>query len=140
MDYTKEIEHLEHILFRLKANNEPEKDEEPVIPIELEMRLKFEVYPTDLSVSNWIEAKEACEALGEGWRLPTRVELLIMYENQDDIIRQYSLSGFALTGYWSSTEYGNYSAWGQGFNNGSQGYYGKSGYYYTVRAVRALKS
>jgi len=135
MDYTKEIKYLESLLSGLKANNEPEK--EPVI---LEMRLKFEVYPTDLSVSNWSEAKKACEALGDDWRLPTRVELLIMYENQDDLPLKYSFNRNSADYYWSSTETDSSHAWEQDFGSGFQGYANKNGSNYGVRAVRTLKN
>ncbi|MDA9161763.1 DUF1566 domain-containing protein [Crocinitomicaceae bacterium] len=79
----------------------------------------------------WMEAKKACADLGDGWRLPTKVELNILYENKDEI------GGFAIYGYWSSTEtsYGN--AWEQRFGYGSQSSNSKDGYHY-VRAVRAF--
>ena len=41
---------------------------------------------------------KACAALGGGWRLPTKDELNILYENKDKI------GGFASNNYWSSTE------------------------------------
>lgn len=47
---------------------------------------------------NWHSAKIACEALRNGWRLPTKVELNIMFQNKRKI------AGFANLYYWSSTE------------------------------------
>ena len=79
----------------------------------------------------WYEAKKACADLGGGWRLPTKDELDMMYENKDKI------GGFANFSYWSSTEYANNDAWVQVFNNGSQFYYFKNFGSY-VRAVRAF--
>ena len=80
---------------------------------------------------NWQDAKKACEALGNGWRLPTIDELNILYKNKD-IIR-----GFEKFSYWSSTEHVSF-AWAQYFVNGFQHDYIKNDPYY-VRAVRTIK-
>lgn len=96
----------------------------------LEQHLKFEVYPKDLGQHNWEDAKKICEDLGDGWRLPTREELHLMWLNKDD--------SFAAAYYWSSSEYSNYNAWHQNFYNGNQFYYVKNNTYY-VRAVRDVK-
>jgi len=48
--------------------------------------------------SDWNSAKSACIGLGNGWRLPTKDELYILYQNKN-IIRNFSKYG-----YWSSTE------------------------------------
>jgi len=96
----------------------------------LEQHLKFEVYPKDLGKFTWKDAKEACAALGDGWRLPTREELHLMWLNKDD--------SFAAAIYWSSSEINNNYAWYQYFDNGLQNYNGKANTYY-VRAVRDVK-
>jgi len=97
----------------------------------LEQHLKFEVYPKDLGEHNWEDAKKVCADLGEGWRLPTREELHLMWLNRE------SVGGFAATYYWSSSENSNYNAWPQNFFNGNQYNHYKNATYY-VRAVRAL--
>ena len=84
----------------------------------------------NLGSMNWHEAIVACKSLGPGWRLPTKDELNMFYENKEEI------GGFANFFYWSSTEFDNFSAWFQFFFNGSQGTNGKGGTLY-VRAVRA---
>ena len=92
------------------------------------------VLTEDLGEMDWDEAMKACADLGDGWRLPTKDELnfLFLYENKDKI------GGFANGYYWSSTEDGSTSAWGQGFDYGSQdGYFGKFATNYG-RAVRAF--
>jgi hypothetical protein len=128
------IKVLEDELALLKADLELKK--EPLICNYPAM--SFEVYPTDLGKMKWNEAKKACADLGDGWRLPTRLELLLMYNNQDE------LGGFANNYYWSSTEVNNstefvdYYAWVQGFANGFQVFYDKY-YFYYVRAVRDIK-
>ena len=84
----------------------------------------------NLGLMSWHEAIVACKSLGPGWRLPTKDELNMFYENKEEI------GGFANFFYWSSTEFDNFSAWFQFFFNGSQGTNGKGGTLY-VRAVRA---
>ena len=91
----------------------------------------LEVMTEDLGEMNWEDAKMACEDLGDGWRLPTKDELNILYQNEDKI------GGFANFFYWSSTEYDNRAAWLQDFKDGEQDYYTKSITPY-VRAVRDL--
>ena len=84
----------------------------------------------NLGLMNWYHAKIACKNLGKGWRLPTKEELNMVYENIGEI------SGVINSYYWSSSEYDNYDAWAQNFSNGFQGNYGK-GFYNFVRAVRS---
>ena len=122
------IKVLEDELALLKADLELKK--EPLICNHPAM--SFEVYPTDLKKMKWDEAKKACADLGGGWRLPTRIELIVMYQNQDE------LGGFAINYYWSSSEYDNLNAWCQDFNNGFQDYFNKNSKSY-VRAVRDIK-
>ena len=60
------------------------------------------------------DAKAACAKLGEGWRLPTKDELNLLYQNKDKI------GGFASSYYWSSTESNDNGVWKQYFYNGLQ--------------------
>ena len=103
-----------------------EKQSKPII---LEQHLKFEVYPKDLGKHSWEDAKKICEKLGDGWRLPTREELHLMWLNKD------SIGGFAAAYYWSSSEGSNGNAWYQLFYDGYQANFFKDVTYY-VRAVR----
>ena len=120
------IKVLEEELALLKADLELKK--EPLICNHSAM--SFEVYPTDLGKMKWNEAKKACAGLGYAWRLPTRLELLLMYNNQDE------LGGFADNYYWSSTEYNDDGyAWKQDFDDGLQ-YNSSKSFKYNVRAVR----
>jgi len=80
----------------------------------LEQHLKFEVYPKDLGGHSWENAKKVCENLGDGWRLPTREELHLIWLNKE------SIGGFVAAYYWSSSEDGNDYAWYQYFYNGYQ--------------------
>jgi len=105
-----------------------EKQSKPII---LKQTLEFEVYPKDLGEHNWEDAKKICADLGNGWRLPTREELHLMW------LHRGSIGGFAAANYWSSSESNTNFAWYQFFFNGFQYNYYKNFTYY-VRAVRAL--
>ena len=75
----------------------------------------LEVMTEDLERTyTWGDAMKACADLGDGWRLPTKDELNLLYENKEKI------GGFAGNYYWSSTEHGiNINeAWNHGFSNG----------------------
>lgn len=45
----------------------------------------LEIYPDDIGPMTWYEALEAVKLLGNGWRLPTKDELNLMYINKDAI-------------------------------------------------------
>ena len=85
----------------------------------------------NLGIMNWYDAKIACQKLGAEWRLPTKDELNMLYENKEEI------GGFANFNYWSSTETGNGSAWVHNFCSGIEGNNDKNYLYGSVRAVRA---
>jgi len=93
----------------------------------------LEVMTKDLGKMKWDEAMAACADLRDGWRLPTKDELNVLYENQDKI----EFGGFCPAVYWSSTESGTSHAWAQNFDDGFQGGDNKNVNYY-VRAVRAF--
>ena len=125
MKALEKIKVLEDELALLKADLTKKEAQ----PIAISESFSFLVHPTDLGEMNWDDATKACADLGDGWRLPTRLELLLMYNNQDE------LGGFANNYYWSSTENDNDDAWTQDFNSGFQYDYNKYNNYY-VRAVR----
>jgi hypothetical protein len=79
---------------------------------------------------NWTEAAEACEKLGNGWRLPTKKEITNMYKNKDKI------GGFVNNLYWSSEECGSDCAWTMSFHNGIQSPHTKLSLELYFRAVR----
>ena len=82
----------------------------------------------------WEEAKRACNELGSGWRLPTKQELLEIYEK----LHEKGQGNFKAATYWSSSEIGANDAWTFTFTNGgANGDYGKA-YAFYVRAVRAF--
>ncbi|NQY08162.1 MAG: DUF1566 domain-containing protein [Flavobacteriales bacterium] len=73
------------------------------------------------------------------WYLPSKDELNQLYLNigQGSSLPAGNIGGFAINGYWSSTEIDNLNAWKQLFNNGVQYSNYKSASNY-VRAVRAF--
>lgn len=82
---------------------------------------------------NWSDAKEACFKLGDGWRLPTKNELIFLYQNKRII------GGFHDTNYWTWSEYDGLNAWKQNFLNNSKNEYLKSNAL-SVRAVKNTKT
>ena len=80
---------------------------------------------------NWEDAKKACEALGDGWRLPSLYELDYLYQNR------VAIGGFASGYYWSSNEASPNVAGVQDFRSGFQGTSNKSDTLY-VRAIGAF--
>ena len=79
----------------------------------------------------WNDAVKACTDLGNGWKLPTKYELNLMYLNKDKI------GGFASKYYWSSTELDSNFVWYFNFGDGTADKDYKNTTYY-VRAVRAF--
>ena len=59
--------------------------------------LNLEVMEEDLGKMSWDQALIACSNLGDGWKLPTKDELLVIYQNKDLV------GGFNSKRYWSST-------------------------------------
>ena len=87
---------------------------------------------------NWDNSKKSCEALGDGWRLPTQSELNILYQNKVSIGGFANIDGLGKSTYWSSTEYDSNHAWGQSFYTGFQDYIFYKYFIFHVRAVRSL--
>lgn len=90
-------------------------------------------------ICNELQVTEGGKTYGD-WYLPSKEELNLMYQNKATIDATAGVnggSGFASAWYWSSTEYGTSSAWGQTFGDGSQDASSKS-YTDYVRAVRAF--
>jgi hypothetical protein len=107
---------------QLTVIGKPKKIEKmEIAQFDFPMRLQF-----------W-EAKRIYELIGGGWRLPTKDELNVIYENKDVL-------GGLIGDYWSSTPVdGDQSRiWGQDFNTGKQGEWGITRGTAVVRMVRVL--
>ena len=81
----------------------------------------------------WLDAKSACEELGEGWRLPTIDELQAIHEQ----LHEEGKGNFKDEIYWSSTEDDAEYAKNFWFSSGDPDYELKSVPNY-VRAVNNL--
>ena len=100
---------------------------------------KIMVDDQDLEGSfNWDEAKARVKLLNSqdykgfnDWRLPTKKELNLIYENRD------AIGGFSSNFYWSNTKDDAYYAWYQNFSNGYRDFNNKS-YNRLVRCVRSV--
>ncbi len=94
----------------------------------LDNNIKYEVYPNDLGYGNgtidgvmsWHYAIQSCKNLGDGWMLPTKEELDLMYRKKE------YLGILPLHGYWSCDEYDASSAYYQYFFTGVQYVFDKS--------------
>jgi hypothetical protein len=75
------------------------------------------------------------------WYLPSKDELYLMYNNigkgAGALSPNYNIGSFADAIYWSSSEFGEYSAYYQSFSNGGLNYGLKSSIFY-VRAIRSF--
>ena len=82
---------------------------------------------------NWEKAKSICSAYKSanvgGWRLPSKAELNIIYQNRKH------LGNYTKGNYWSADQEGKNSAWMQNFSNGNQSKGNKT----ADAAVRAVR-
>lgn len=88
-------------------------------------------------------AAKLCSDLVSGgyddWFLPSKDELNAIWENLVDEGNggNSGVGGFSLDHYWSSSDYTEFAAWVQNFNDGQQGLLDKD-FINRVRAVRAF--
>ena len=85
-------------------------------------------FPSQLK---WNEAFQACAKLGNGWRLPNKEELNLLF------INKAKMGGFSGQYYWTVSESSDGRAWLQFFNDGTQDDYYKISKCW-VRAVHDL--
>ena len=117
--------------FSEKVTEKIEESSNPIIGKTIKIG-NLEVAEKDFqNTMKWEDAKKACERLGSGWRLPTKEELNILYQNKSKI------GGFADNLYWSSTEFDVNVAGTHYFYDGYQGNYVKDSTA-NVRAIRAF--
>jgi len=89
--------------------------------------------------SSWADAKKACEALGSGWRLPTKDELVKLYDAWVYSALLKDKLSLRIEFYWSSKEWENDAnyVWLLTFYDGHKDFDAKTSINY-VRAVRAF--
>ena len=86
----------------------------------------------ELLKMNWNKSVIMSSKYNNDWRIPTKSELALLYEQKDTV------GGFTNTDYWSSTEYSNDDAWIQCFNTGYPYFDNKNVLKFNVRAVRSF--
>lgn len=93
----------------------------------------------DLGYMNWDAAEAKCHSRGASWRLPTKDELLAIYDIKSVINSTLSAVGDRIdtVWYWSSTIYNSSCAWLVNVGDGNTYNYHKNGDFY-VRAVSAF--
>jgi hypothetical protein len=82
---------------------------------------------------NWDDAKNACDSLGDGWRLPTVDEFELIFSE----LFQKGNGNFQMSYYWTCDEIEDDTAWDFYFVAGKAYGYFKSSTYF-VRAVRNI--
>ena len=90
--------------FSEKVTEKIEESSNPIIGNTIKIE-NIEVAEKDFpKTMNWEDAKKACEALGNGWRLPTMEELKLICHNKfaiGNIVEDWNLNQ-----YWTSTKSG----------------------------------
>ena len=102
---------------------------------------EYERKPLILALNDWRKKKNwdtAMKSTPEGWRVPNRIEWLIILENKDKINAALEKHGGKKLSeddwYWSSSEYSSRYAWEVHANNGNVYYSTK----YTNGYVRCV--
>ena len=108
----------------------------------------IEIAQFDLpTTTTWYNAKRECKELGKGWRLPTKSELNILYNNRRKMGNVSDWEGYWTSTLvpkqlwdptWTSDEIGEGIVWRQYFTSGIQGYASMSNDKCVVRAVKLL--
>jgi hypothetical protein len=72
------------------------------------------------------EALEYCKNKGEGWRLPTKEEMLIIYSKRSKLLEQDGMVPFVPKDYWTSSKRNNYESYVINMGTGSETSYSKN--------------
>ena len=99
----------------------------------------LQVCKTDGGTMNWSSANSYCSNLtAEGksdWYLPSKDQLLTMYNNKSSLQNTAGFTPFVSGWYWSSTVYSSGSRWVVYFGNGGTGYGGDT----STNCVRCVR-
>ena len=93
------------------------------------------------SSANWIDAGTWCVRLGQGWHLPSRDELRVIYSKSSELNAPLEANGFTRIlnqWYWSSESYDTDRAWAVTLTGGCTTYASPKRQTYAVRAVSAF--
>lgn len=97
-------------------------------------KIEIEVAENDLGLMSWEDADKACKANGEGWRLPTTLELDTMCKN----LHANGEGNFSNTDYWGGTASTLFMKMGAYNFERSTPFAGNIGEKYAVRPVREV--
>jgi len=75
---------------------------------------------------NYPEAEEHCKLRGQGWRLPTKEELLCIYSKRSQLEAETKFKPFNNADYWSLSKRNNYDSYIINFSNGKEDAYSKN--------------
>lgn len=76
----------------------------------------------DEEAMTYADAVAFCKSKGEGWYLPTKEELSLIYRNQISIVENGGVK-FSRRDYWSSSKRNNYESFVINFSTGQAQYY-----------------
>jgi len=93
---------------------------------------KIEVLHEDAGRMDLEMAVASCRRMGDGWRLPTKEELMAMYTQ----LHAQGRGGFQNAWYWSSTFLNTQGAWLVGFEQGDDAHFGQIDDEFILRPVR----
>ena len=121
------------------AEFNPEKKLKGIAVVEDDNHV-FLVLPNDVKNVDWWDGKRKCEE--EFAQMPNLRQLDAIYKNKEVLNKAFiAAGGEALDGeayYWSSTEYGSYSAWELRMSDGGRDWSTKDYNGYYVRPVLAF--
>jgi hypothetical protein len=100
-------------------------------------KIKELEWSEDLGTMDWFQAEKICKEMGG--RLPTRIELINLFDNNLEEMQKMLGKNPASYTYWSATTYSSstQNAWGVGEASGYTGFSNKTNSAsYRVRCVR----
>lgn len=77
-------------------------------------------------VMSYSDAVAFCSKKGEGWRLPTKDELLFIYRNRPAMEAESEFKKFSGVDYWSLTKRNDYESYVINFGTGQSDFYSKN--------------
>lgn len=96
--------------------------------------MSIELYYKDLGKLNWFDAIQQCKTIGDGWIMPDRNQLQIIYKEFYKNGLGDLVNGF----YWTGEQYTTQYAWSQNFDTGVQHSYTKF-HKNNVRPIRIIQ-
>lgn len=96
--------------------------------------MSIELYYKDLGKLNWFDAIKHCEQLGNGWQMPDKNQLQLVYKE----FYKKGLCDMCNEFYWTGEQFNTQYAWSQNFDSGVQHSYTKF-HKNNVRPIRIIQ-